>query len=54
MAHWMDWLIVLHGASGWWDEVISYAVFIAVALVVGAFLFQTWREKEAETDNDDI
>lgn len=48
MLDWTTFAIVLHGSLGWWDEIISYSVFIIVALVVGAFLFQTWREKEDE------
>jgi hypothetical protein len=39
-----------HGGFGIWDEVISWGVFLIVAVVVGAFFYQQWQERDAEDD----
>lgn len=39
-----------HGALGIWDEVISWGIFLIVAVVVGAFFYQQWRERDDDED----
>lgn len=41
-----------HGALGIWDEIISWGVFITVAIVIGAFLVQQWRERDEENEEE--
>lgn len=36
--------LLWHGSLGIWDEIISWGVFLTVAVVVGAFFYQQWRE----------
>jgi hypothetical protein len=48
---------MLHGALGPWDEIISWGTVILVLVVIGAFAFQAWRERDlpddAETDDEE-
>jgi len=51
----LDWFLspAYHGAVGIWDEIISWGVFLTVAVVIGAFFFQQWRER-GEEDKDEL
>lgn len=46
-------LAPLHGGSGFWDEIISWGVFIIVAAIVGLFFYQQWRERDEDDDLDE-
>ena len=42
-----------HRASGWLDEIVTWGVIAVVAVLVGVYVYQMWRQRTAEGESQE-
>ncbi|MFN8476089.1 MAG: hypothetical protein U0822_28205 [Anaerolineae bacterium] len=40
-----------HGASGWYDDILTWGVVAIVLVMIAYYIYRTWRERAAEQES---